>query len=147
MNAKELRNRKGGCEVNLAAFSDIAFQLIIFFIVAATFNKPRGREMDLPSVEEPEEKSDKKEKEPTVTVTNMDLQLAEGGGEPRRVSRIELTNWLRDQNYAEKVDEDRIVILQADDYVGYGRYFDVVNMITRAGAVIAIIEEEGEDES
>jgi len=55
-------------EINVASFSDIAFLLIIFFILTTTFAKPEGQTLQIPSGAP--DKSKSKEEQPTVNLSS-----------------------------------------------------------------------------
>lgn len=144
MQRKRLGSKKRSCEINMGAFSDIAFQLIIFFIVAATFNKPMGQPLDLPSATESEDTKNEGETT-TILLTSFQIQLSSGEEKEKAVSRGDLREWLTEQHYPEKAsDDERVVVLQTEKSVPYSRYFDVINILNKSGAIITIIQDDEE---
>jgi len=135
---KRLRpKREDAEEVPVAAFSDIAFLLIIFFILATTLVKPYGMTTELPA-------SDKSPAQQTEKKTNI-VQLNEGKitFNDRTLTLDKLQKQLEVLQLNKKTeDADRIVLLESTGAVPYQLYYEVMLSITRAGGVIAIMREE-----
>ena len=53
------RRKRREANIDVTSFSDIAFLLIIFFILTTTFVKPAGRKMEIPSGASNAEKSER----------------------------------------------------------------------------------------
>jgi biopolymer transport protein ExbD len=131
------RKARGNAELDVSAFSDIAFLLIIFFILTTTFVKPFGHRLRIPSGT-----SDQSEKRDT----QLTLVLRKGrilyGEKAEDISLDELRARLARERFAEKAEGDRLVIVESADDVPYDHYFQVVMAITHAGGVLALLEEE-----
>jgi len=128
--------RRAGCEaIPVASFADIAFLLIIFFILAATLARMRGFQTDFPSGEKSEEPQ---KKTATVLLRGGKITLNDEDVDIPTL-RTELTA-LRLHN---KTGDDKVVILEAAGRVPYQDYYQVMAAITRAGGSICIIREEG----
>jgi biopolymer transport protein ExbD len=130
------RRRSHGCdEIPVASFSDIAFLLIIFFILATTLAKTRGFITELPSGE-------KSEKPPEKTTT---VQLNSG------VLRInddvvdlkQLKQKLLDMKLHARSGDDKVVMFEATGRVDYQEYYEIMAVVARAGGSICIVREEG----
>ncbi len=130
------RNRQTEAEINLASFSDIAFLLIIFFILTTQFVKPAGNNMAIPSGST--DPSKKQEKYLTINLS-ADKILWDGKDE---MSLEELRRRLLQENFKDKPPEQRVIILDAGRDVPYQRYFEVVTAIAKADGVLALIEHE-----
>jgi len=128
------RKEKGEPEVPVNAFSDIAFLLIIFFIVATTITKLTGVLTNMPAGEKTEAKADK----------NTSVQLHDDkvtlNGDP--VDMPALRKRLFNMHLDQKKGEDKVVLLEAVGNVTYQVYFEAMATINGAGGVIAIVQEE-----
>jgi biopolymer transport protein ExbD len=123
-------------EMPVASFSDIAFLLLIFFILTTSFSKTQGFLSDLPSGEVA--KTTKKGETPTVFVDIGSLKFND-----QAITVDELRKRLKGLKLAEKEkQEDRIVIMESASGVDYETYFRAMSTITAAGGVIAIVKEE-----
>ncbi len=128
------RKEKGEPEVPTNAFSDIAFLLIIFFIVATTITKLTGVLTDMPAGEKTDAKTDK----------NTSVQLYEDKItlNSEAVDMAALRRRLFNMNLDQKKGEDKVVLLEAVGNVTYQVYFEAMATINGAGGVIAIVQEE-----
>jgi len=136
-----LRQRvRPAVEFNVGAFADIAFLLIIFFILTTTFIKPEGNRLRIPSgVSDP---SAKAEKQPTVNLSATGIHWGE---RDERLSLDELRGVLLRMDLAARRPERRIVILNSAPDVPFQRYFEVVMAIHGADGVLALVEPENRD--
>lgn len=134
------RKREGDVELNLASFSDIAFLLLTFFILATAFVSNLGTRMQIPAGEASQQQSD--DKQPTILLTKEEVRFDE-----KVMSIKDLRTALLDQKFKEKEPEKRIVILECQDEVPYQTYFSVITAIDEAGAVMALMvpEEKAEE--
>lgn len=126
-------------EIDVGAFSDIAFLLIIFFILTTSFIKMTGQEMSIPSGEATDAKNQPKQL--TINLSPQEIRWGEGDKAPV-VSMEALRNKLIQANLKDpnKKDKDRMVILESSKDVPYGRYFKVVSAIADAGGILAIVD-------
>ena len=137
MVGKRRRDRRMGCDdIPVASFSDIAFLLIIFFILATTLVRTQGFHTEFPQ-------GRKSEEPPTKTTT---VQLHEGTItlDDKQVDLARLKAALAELKLHARTGDDKVVILEATGKVGYQRYFEVMAAITRAGGTLCIVREEGE---
>lgn len=129
------RRRHEGPSLDLPAFADIAFLLIVFFILTTTFVKTAGSRLDIPSGAEGKGESEKKNL--TISLSARDIRYGEKG---ERVTLDELRARLLAQDFAARDESDRIVILDAAPDVSYQDYFQVVMAIAGTDGVLALIE-------
>jgi len=130
-------------EIYVASFADIAFLLIIFFILTTELNKPFGKELQIPSgVTDPAQKA----KENLTVNLKPGFQIRYGEKAQEIRSLPELQEKLKSENLLARKEEDRIVILDSSPLVSYKDYYQVVMAITKAGGVLALVEYEGGDE-
>lgn len=129
------KKRRGGVSaIPTESFADLAFLLIVFFLLTTTLQKTEGFLTDIPAGEASDETED--DTMPTVSLLADSIQWEEA-----TVSLLELRQHLIDLRLRERPEEERIVILQATGVVDYQRYYEAMALITAAGGVIAIMEE------
>ncbi len=134
-------------EIDVSSFSDIAFLLIIFFILTTSVVRMTGQELNIPSGQPSQEKT---EEDKTLTVNLTPGQIRYGEGEqPPIISFESLRTQLFEQDFKNKTgDKDRMVILNSAPDVPYHEYFQVVCAISDAGGILALVEEDpGEGEA
>jgi len=123
-------------ESGLVSMGDIAFQLIIFFMVAASFVQSTALNVELPNAsdEVQEERSD------TITLQASETALAL---DERPVDLPEVSALLR-ALLQERPEPDRVVVLLTSDDVTFQRQAVLMHAIRAAGGTVALMyEEEG----
>ncbi len=131
--------RDAGKDIPTGPFSDIAFLLIIFFVVAATLIKTKGFSTEFPAGEENQEA---KESDNTIVLTPGKLTLNK-----KSLSVTQLRIRLSDMKLADKRSEqDRMIVVEAHPQVKYDQYFQVMAAISRAGGIPAIVRDDGKQE-
>ncbi|NQT86707.1 biopolymer transporter ExbD [bacterium] len=133
------RKRDHGCDdIPVASFSDIAFLLIIFFILATTLATTRGFITELPSGE-------KSEKPPEKTTT-VHLNAGVLRIDDDVVSLKELKAKLLGMKLHAQSGDGKVVMFEATGRVDYQDYYEIMAVVARAGGSICIVREEGGDE-
>ena len=123
-------------QFSMAAMSDMAFLLIIFFMVCAQFVQQSGAEVELPLAGTGEE-SDELPIKVTITSNGAffvnDMAIPEG----------ELPRELRGRVRMAETPADRTVVLRAERALDYGRIRPAVEAVDRAGGMLelGVIEE------
>jgi biopolymer transport protein ExbD len=135
MHRKHPKHRRES-EVPVSAFSDIAFLLIIFFILATTLVQISGVVTEIPSGEQAKNQQEEDET-PTVRL-NGDLVLLN----EKRIDMPQLRRRLAEMKLDQKTGDAKVVLLEAAGDVTYQTYFDVMSSISAAGGVTAILQEE-----
>ena len=131
------RKEKRELEIPTDSVSDIAFLLIIFFILTTTMSKLTGFTAELPSGAAAQQQAAKTDaKTPTVQITNGKLLFNE-----QEVSMAALQERLLDLQLAKKQGEERVVMLEAAGKVDYQTYYAAMAAISAAGGIVAIVEE------
>jgi biopolymer transport protein ExbD len=120
---------------NLVSMGDIAFQLIVFFMVAATFARSMSMNVELPSGDDDAVQDDGK----SITVQAGASAIAINE-QPVELPQLEerLAVMLKDR--AEGVD--RVVVLVTSDDIPFQRHAAIMHTIRRAGGVVAVMYEE-----
>ncbi len=138
-----VRPAKPRGDVDVTSFSDLAFLLIVFFVLTTTFLRPQGASVSIPSqTNEPERKA--KHEPPTINLS-ADKLLLDG----KDITMEALRERLFDMNLDQLKDDQKTVVLDSSADVPFHRYFRVVTAVSRAGGFLAILEaaeggEEGE---
>jgi biopolymer transport protein ExbD len=120
------------------ATGDIAFNLIIFFLVCASTQPDTGRRQDLPRSEQT--------KQTQVETKNLELALTRSlstvslNGEP--VKTDQLASSLRAALEGKRRPEERIVVLKSKSDVPYEHWINVSAIVQDVGASITIQREE-----
>lgn len=120
------------------ATGDIAFNLIIFFLVCASTQPDTGRRQDLPRSEQT--------KQTQVETKNLELALTRSlstvslNGEP--VKTDQLASSLRLALEGKRRPEERIVVLKSKSDVPYEHWINVSAIVQDVGASITIQREE-----
>lgn len=138
-------------ELNTGSSADIAFLLLIFFLVTTTFDTDKGIIRMLPPIVEKQEKAESKVKERNVfvvLVNSKDQLLVEGELMDIRQLREKTKEFLLNPedlpNLPEKEEKDipyfgkvrvgkGVISLQNDRGTSYGKYLEVQNELTAAG--------------
>ena len=119
----------------VGAFSDIAFLLIIYFIVATTLVKARTVTADLPSGEK--QADAQIDKTPTVILRGDDIYFSD-----KKVDIENLQQRLAALKLAQEQPNKRVVMLESTASTSYQVYFQVLATISASGGVVALVEEE-----
>lgn len=135
-----MRKPSGHVELDLSSFSDIAFLLIIFFILTTSLNRPVGRLLDMPSASQPAEKNTA-ETTPTISILEDRVMLGDGRDEGREVTLSELRAEFFSRNLAAAAETDRMVVVELAEDVSYERYLRVVAMVSEAGGIVVMLTE------
>ena len=131
---RERRRNKLMVEPPSSATGDIAFNLIVFFLVCASVQPDSGRQQTLPrSEQESEEQSENIEVQlgrNTVMLNGNVLRQEDSDAALKRA----LTGKTR--------DEDRVVVVKSKADTPYYHWVTVTEMIESAGGIITIQTEE-----
>ncbi|MHC4885215.1 MAG: ExbD/TolR family protein [Planctomycetota bacterium] len=130
-------------DLDVGPFSDIAFLLIIFFILTTTFVKPAGEKLQMPAGQDSKESAEDK----TLTIGLKGDTIRFGKGDDMKpVALEELKILLEGEGFESKGEAERNVIIDSDKSVLYETYFRVVMAVTKAGGVVAIVDKKGKKE-
>jgi biopolymer transport protein ExbD len=135
---KATKRKLPSARIDVGAFSDIAFLLIIFFILTTSFVKPFGHGLEIPSGSSDESRKDQKQL--TVNLRPGQILYGEKG---EKVTFERLRELLLAERFAEKKAEERMVLIECSRDLPYEEYFPVVMAISESGGVLALLDEEG----
>jgi biopolymer transport protein ExbD len=131
------RSTKLLVEPPAVATGDIAFNLIVFFLVCASTAPDAGRKQTIPRSEA---KADKKQQSENIEVA-LSRTSASINGSPVRLA--DFKGRLRTMMKNKPRQEDRIVVVKSTPDTPYDHWINVTGMIEEAGGVITLqIEEE-----
>ncbi|MFT4549811.1 MAG: biopolymer transport protein ExbD [Pseudoalteromonas tetraodonis] len=133
----KIQRRKLLVEPASSAATDIAFILMIFFLVCASVQPGTGREQTIPRSEE-EDQSQQSQ--------NIEVSISPGAvvvdGEPIPTHR--LRRKLEAMLAGKEKEEDRVIIVKSSPRVQYQHWISVTTIIEQAGGIITLQLEKQE---
>jgi biopolymer transport protein ExbD len=132
-----LRKKRGETSIPTDSLSDIAFLLIIFFILTTSIRRTTGFTADLPSAQKTPPQTQQTEKTPTIALKDDTLRL-----DGNVVSLADLRTKLLAMNLAAKPENDRIIILETAGKVPYQQYYEVMALVTGTGGIVGLVAED-----
>lgn len=136
---KERRGSKMLIEPASAATGDIAFNLIVFFLVCASVAPDAGRSQVIPKADDKNEKKEEKENL-TVQLTRTTVTINGDVVRPK-----EFSPRLKTKLAGKSRPEDRIVVVKSSDDTPYSRWIEITTQIEDLGGIVTLqIEEEKE---
>jgi len=137
------KRKKMALDPDVTAYADIAFLLIIFFILTTSFSTPLGRLIDMPSAAKPPENQKEEDKTPLVSILGDRILFGDMGKDGREITTAELRLELAKYAFhARPEQKDRMVAVEVvSDDVTYQRYFEIVSMVAASGGVVAMVQE------
>jgi biopolymer transport protein ExbD len=129
------RMRRGGGFPELTSFSDIAFLLIIYFILATSFNQQVGLKTDIPSGQQAKEA---KAEEKTVMLRTDGLFYGD-----KQMTFDEFRAELAQLDLPARPAEQRVVQFEAKPGVLWQEYYEVLAAIRGSGGEPGIVMEDG----
>lgn len=135
MRRPRRRRRRARIVIPVASMADIAFQLIIFFMICSNFAREAGIPVRPPTAPSIERLRDSR------TAVSIDAQgqiYVQGRRVPdARTAEAELTELLRNA----RTPEARTVLFRCDRAIGREVFEPVLDAITRAGGIVAAVGE------
>ena len=132
----KLRRGKLLVDPPAASSSDIAFILIIFFLVCASVQPETGLAQTLPRTEAKEEKREQsKNLEVSITPSNIVLN-----GSPLKLA--EFSERIAAALQAKSRPEDKVVVVKSSADTPYDHWIRVSQAIDNAGGIITLVREE-----
>ena len=134
------RKKRQESAVDVSSFSDVAFLLIIFFILTTTFKVMGGQELNIPSGEDAESQEQKQ-----LTINLSGKKIFYGEDSESSLTLQQLRTRLTDEELSTKKEDDRMVVLESDDNVVYQRYYNVMLSIRDADGIVALVERDNDE--
>ncbi len=116
--------------------SDIAFLLIIFFILTTSIRKLTGFETDIPAAQQQQQQQE--EKTPTIKLHDNGLSFND---QPMDMAGLRAA--LLVLKLPSKPEDKRVIVLDAAKGVKYQNYYETMAAISGAGGVVGIMTDEG----
>lgn len=120
-----------------SATGDIAFNLIVFFLVCASVQPDTGRPQEIPRSEENQQKEEVQNIE--VAITGNEAAVSINGD---TVRTPELVPRLSTLLAGKSRPEEKVVIVKSKLDTSYSHWIDVTGMIEEAGGLVTIQREE-----
>ena len=131
---KQAKKHRSG-EIPTGSFADIAFLLIIYFLVATTLVKVKTITADLPTGEK--QADAQIEETPTLILRDEEMLFNDNP-----VTIDELNQRLAALKLSDKEPGKRIIMLESTDSTRYEFYFHALAAISSNGGVVALVEEQ-----
>ena len=131
--SREKKHREG--EVPTGSFSDIAFLLIIYFIVVTTLVKTKTITADMPAGEKSSQQQS--DKTPIVNLKGNQMFFND-----KPVTLDDLNARLAALKLYDKEGSKKVIMLESGRGTMYEQYFQVLSAISHNGGVVALVEEE-----
>lgn len=132
------RERDASEAVPVASFSDIAFLLIIFFLVTTTLVDTKGFEMEVPAGKQDPKQTDKSN---TVSLLQSGMRYNNKPVTPDQL-RAELAKLELDKIKDPQRQNDRMILLESHPDVSWQRYYLTMLLIQKSGGIVATMSEE-----
>ena len=117
-------------------FSDIAFLIIIFFLVATTLSKTSGFDTELPSSKDGDSES-------TTEVPTIELMNEQILYNSEQLNLEQLREKLASLKLNEQEDQSKKLIkLKSGPNVIYENYYPVWALIARSGGIVTLVKEK-----
>jgi len=131
----KLRRPKYLVETPTSAMNDIAFILIVFFLVCASVEPEDGRSQVIPRSEKNEEQQASQSTEVGLTPATVTID-----GTPYRLN--EFQSRIRQILAQKKTEAERVVVLKSQADVPYEHWIAMTGIIERAGGIVTLLLEE-----
>src|SRR5690606_22480667 len=130
--------------VPLASFSDLAFLLLLYFIVATTLVQPFGITVDFPAGKKATQQDEQKDA-PRVNLKDNQVFFKDDlipGDRPTVIKQLNAKLATLNLAAMDASDPKRVVPLEAAGKVDYDLYLQVMAAISAAGGQVGIIQEQ-----
>lgn len=134
---KERRQSKIIADFPALATGDIAFNLIVFFLVCISVQPDSGRQQELPRGEESEQNQEAENLEVALSRTTQRITIAGDN-----VSMTDAPARFKRLLAGKPRPEDRVVVVKSEQDTPYHHWITVTTMIEAQGGIITIQTEE-----
>ena len=132
---KVIRRQPPAPYIPFISLADIAWQIIIFFLLAATFAKNDSLNLEIPGASSDKTKS----AAPTITVQAGENAILVNGD---RITPEQLEGRIKQLLAGKKSEADRAVIVLAKNDLPFQQHVDVMYAVQRAGGILVMSEEQ-----
>ena len=133
--SKQSKKHRSG-EIPVGSFSDIAFLLIIYFLVATTLMKVKAITSDMPSGKE-NNASTAVDETPTINLVGEEIHFKNSP-----VTLKVLNEKLKVLNLHQASANKKVILLECSKATPYRIYFKALAAISTNGGIVALVEEE-----
>ena len=137
---KIAHRRKAAPHIPFIALADIAWQIIIFFLVASTFAMKNALTVDVPAASAAAESQTPPGDSLVVQATASAVLI---DGKPIPLDQLEQT--LRERLKGKKTEQERAVLILGRDDLTFQRDVEIMYAIQKAGGILVL--SEGSEES
>ena len=134
------RRGRGECEINMGPFADIAFLMIVFFVLATSLIRPMGQLLRIPAAAEAKQQA--KSENLTIDIRRDGLLFGRDETSLEPVGVELLREKLIALDLPKQADQQRMVVVNLADGVKFERFYQVITAVSRAGGIVTLIEEE-----
>ena len=134
---KARRENKLMIEPPSVATGDIAFNLLVFFLVCASSSPDRGRKQDIPRSDPQQQQTEQSQNiEVALTRTTMSIN-------GKVTPQVEFGPTLKGMLAAKTTPEDKVVVVKSTGDVPYHVWIAATGVIGEAGGIVTLqLEEE-----
>ena len=135
MKLERIKRRSGGTLVlEITPLIDVVFLLLIFFMLATTFDERSAFKIDLPKSTAAKTKSTLKEVQVLVDKEkNVYLRYTDNSGKSQN-ERLDLTSFVSVVSEKLNNSENKDVIISADKNIDYGFIVEIMSLLKESGA-------------
>lgn len=132
---RKRKKQRGDGAVPTDSFADIAFLLIVFFILVTTMVKTKGFETQLPSSKDGKENSEKEM--PMITMSGEVIRY-----DDNTITMDNLRKRLDELNLESLEEKNRMIKVKASKDTKYEIYYPVWAAIAKAGGTVVMVKEK-----
>ena len=135
MKLERIKRRSGGTLVlEITPLIDVVFLLLIFFMLATTFDERSAFKIDLPKSTAAKTKSTLKEVQVLVDKDrNVYLRYTDNSGKSQN-EKLDLTSFVSVVSEKLNNSENKDVIISADKDIDYGFIVEIMSLLKESGA-------------
>ena len=135
MKLERIKRRSGGTLVlEITPLIDVVFLLLIFFMLATSFDERSAFKIDLPKSTAAKTKSTLKEVEVLVDKDrNVYLRYTDNSGKSQN-EKLDLTSFVSVVSEKLNNSENKDVIISADKDIDYGFIVEIMSLLKESGA-------------
>ena len=141
MKLERIRRRSGGTLVlEITPLIDVVFLLLIFFMLATSFDERSAFKIDLPKSTAAKTKSTLKEVQVLVDKEkNVYLRYTDNSGKSQS-EKLDLSNFVSVVSEKLNTSESKDVMISADKAIDYGFIVEIMSLLKESGATAINID-------
>ena len=135
MKLERIKRRSGGTLVlEITPLIDVVFLLLIFFMLATSFDERSAFKIDLPKSTAAKTKNTLKEVQVLVDKEkNIYLRYTDNSGKAQR-DKLDLSNFVSVVSEKLNTSESKDVMISADKAIDYGFIVEIMSLLKESGA-------------